>query len=288
MRTRQRILLALAGLLLAAGMTYAQSPFPYAKILQGDATTVQFKLAKVVASVEVLMATTDTNGYSGVCVNACGVAGSQTIAFAGQIVVIMDATATAGHYVQISATTNGDGRDSGASTYPTAGGSVIGRVITGCSGAQCKATVDLFPAESSTPSTVGARRVCDITVGDTSAASAITNAQLGPQKRICYISAAATILEMDVAADAGTPNVIVARNTAGTPVNIVSAALATAASGGIACSNTGGTTGLDGATTCSATLQNTTVAQGAYIELVSGTAGGTAKLFTVHIIYSIN
>jgi hypothetical protein len=95
----------------------------------------------------------------------------------------------------------------------------------------------------------------------------------------------ATILEMDVNADGGTPNVIVGRNHAGTISNIVSSALATAASGGIACSNTGGTTGLNGVTTCSATLQNTSLAVGDYLELVSGTAGGTAKFFVVHIIY---
>jgi hypothetical protein len=131
------------------------------------------------------------------------------------------------------------------------------------------------------------RRVCDIVIGDESA-SALTNAQMGPQKRMCYIPGASTVVEIDVSADGGTPNVIVAKNHAGTVTNILSSALATAASGGIACSNTGGTTGIDGATTCSATLQNGSVAAGDYFELVSGTAGGTAKLMTVHVIYAIN
>jgi hypothetical protein len=134
---------------------------------------------------------------------------------------------------------------------------------------------------------VNTRQTCDIPVGDTSA-SALANAQLGPQSRICYIPAAATIVEMDVNADAGTPNVIVGRNHAGTIANVVSAALATAASGGIACTNTGGTTGIDGATTCTNTLQNTSLSAGDYLELVSGTAGGTAKFFVVHVIYTIN
>jgi hypothetical protein len=101
---------------------------------------------------------------------------------------------------------------------------------------------------------VNTRRVCDIPIGDESG-GALTNGQLGPQKRLCYIPAAATIVEVDVSADAGTPSIIVGNNAAGTVANIVSAALATAASGGIACSNTAGTTGIDGATTCSATLQ---------------------------------
>jgi hypothetical protein len=134
---------------------------------------------------------------------------------------------------------------------------------------------------------VNTRRVCDIVVGDESG-SALTNGQLGPQKRLCYIPAAATIVEMDVSADAGTPSVIVGNNAAGTVTNIVSAALATAASGGIACSKTTAVVGIDGSTVCSATLQNTSLAAGSYLELVSGTAGGTAKLMTIHVIYTIN
>ncbi len=134
---------------------------------------------------------------------------------------------------------------------------------------------------------VNTRRVCDILVGDTSG-SAITSGQMGPQSRVCYIPAAATIVEMDVNADAGTPNVIVGVNHAGSISNIVSGALATAASGGIACSNTGGTTGINGATTCSSTLQNTSMVAGDYLELVSGTPGGTAKLFAAHVIYTVN
>lgn len=130
-------------------------------------------------------------------------------------------------------------------------------------------------------------RSCDIPIGDTSA-SALTNGQLGPQKRLCYMTDTATVIEVAVAADAGTPNVITGVNHAGTTVNLVSTALATAASGGIACSNTTGAAGRDGTTTCSSTLQNTAILPGDYIELVSGTAGGTAKLMAVHVLYSIH
>lgn len=130
-------------------------------------------------------------------------------------------------------------------------------------------------------------RTCDIPINDTSG-SAITSGQMGPQSRVCFIPAASTIVEMDVNADAGTPNIIVGRNHAGTIANIVSGALATAASGGIACSNTGGTTGINGATTCSSTLQNTSLSAGDYLELVSGTPGGTAKFFVVHVVYTVN
>lgn len=128
---------------------------------------------------------------------------------------------------------------------------------------------------------------CDIPIGDTNG-SAIVNGQLGPQIALCFIPTAATILEIDVKADAGTPNIIVAREIGGTVTNLLSGALATAASGGRACANVGGTLGIDNATTCSATLQNTTVAAGSYLQLVSGMAGGTAKLFTIHVTYLPN
>ncbi len=135
---------------------------------------------------------------------------------------------------------------------------------------------------------VNTRRVCDIIIGDTTG-SAITNGQLGPQKRLCFVPAAATVVEIDVSADAGTPNVIVQNiHGASTTADYLSGALATAASGGIACSNTGGTTGIDGATTCTNTLQNTSIAAGDYIQLKSGTAGGTAKLMSIHVIYTVN
>jgi len=115
----------------------------------------------------------------------------------------------------------------------------------------------------------------------------LTSGQLGPQLRLCYVPVNATILELDVAADAGTPNVIVSRNHAGSITNIVSGALATASSGGIACSNTGGTLGIDGATTCTNTLQNTALVPGDYLGLVSGSPS-TAKLMTIHVIYKVN
>ena len=127
---------------------------------------------------------------------------------------------------------------------------------------------------------------CDIYINGVSTGSALTNAQLGPETRQCYIPFAATIVEMVVSADAGTPNIIIGRNHAGAIANIVSGALATAASGGIACSNTGGTLGLDNATTCTNTLQNTSLARGDYLQEVSGAAGGAAKAMAVHVIYA--
>jgi len=89
-------------------------------------------------------------------------------------------------------------------------------------------------------------------------------------------------------ADAGTPNVIAQRSHLGSATALLSGALATAASGAVACSNTGGTTGLDGTTTCTNTLQNTSVAVGDWIGLTSGTAGGVAKRMSVAITFTVN
>lgn len=129
---------------------------------------------------------------------------------------------------------------------------------------------------------------CDFAFGDTSSASVLVNGQLGPQVGVCFVPAASTVVEVDVRADAGTPNIIVGGELAGTVSNFTSSALATAAAGARACSNTGGTTGIDGSTTCSGTLQNTSIAAGTYLQAVSGTAGGTAKWMTAHVIYKIN
>jgi hypothetical protein len=136
-------------------------------------------------------------------------------------------------------------------------------------------------------STAALRRTCMMIIGADNG-TALANADLGPQGRQCFVPAGSTVVEVTVAADAGTPNIIPAKNHAGSASNLVSSALATAGSGGIACSNTGGTTGLDGVTTCSATLQNTSLAVGDWIELTSGTAGGTAKRMSVAVTWTVN
>jgi pectate lyase len=131
-------------------------------------------------------------------------------------------------------------------------------------------------------------RVCMLPVDQDNAASPIVDGDLGPQGRLCFVPYNATVIEITVAADAGTPNVIVARNHAGTLANLTSSALATGSAGALACSNTGGTAGLDGVTTCSGTLQNTSLSKGDWLELRSGTAGGTAKRMSIAVTYTIN
>jgi hypothetical protein len=136
-------------------------------------------------------------------------------------------------------------------------------------------------------SAASSRRPCTLVVGGDTLSVALQNSDLS-QARWCYLPYGATIVEIMVSADAGTPNVIVGRNHAGTVSNLTSAALATAAAGALACSNVGGTTGFDATTTCSATLQNTSISSGDWLDLVSGTAGGTAKRMTISVTYTVN
>jgi hypothetical protein len=127
------LIVALTGLSFAS---HAQSPsaFPYAKAAPNDTSvgTTQFTLTKLNSSGNaVIMATIDTVGYSGVCISNCGKAGTAWIAFAGIVPVMVENTTTTGHYVQIGSTTGGNGHDTGATTYPSSGGDVIGKVQTG-------------------------------------------------------------------------------------------------------------------------------------------------------------
>jgi hypothetical protein len=132
------------------------------------------------------------------------------------------------------------------------------------------------------------KQSCDLTFGSAkSGMTPLANADLGPQPGVCFIPGAATVVEIDVRANTGTPAIIMGIDHAGTVNNLVSAALATAASGGRACSKTTAVAGID-TTTCSATLQNTAIAAGDYIQAVSGVADGVATWMTVHVVYTIN
>jgi hypothetical protein len=95
-------------------------------------------------------------------------------------------------------------------------------------------------------------------------------------------------VEITVGADAGTPSVIVAKNHLGTLTDL-SAALATAPSGGLACANgTGSGTGIDGATTCTVQLTSGALAAGDWIETHSSASAGTAKRMSISITYTVD
>jgi hypothetical protein len=86
----------------------------------------------------------DTGEVIGVCTAGCGTTGSATITLMGRVSLAFDGSTTANHYIQISAATNGDGTDAGA-TYPTSG-QVNGRVLSTNVGSGTY-SIDLFPSE---------------------------------------------------------------------------------------------------------------------------------------------
>lgn len=138
----------------------AQSAYPYAYQIPNDPTTgtTQFTLTKLTSAGQaVVMATTDTHGYIGVCVDNCGKTGSAWIAFVGPVPVVMENTATILHYVQVGSTTGGEGHDTGATTFPTSGGDVIGVIQTAATSGN-PATVMLDP-ESAVPLTASTQTI---------------------------------------------------------------------------------------------------------------------------------
>ncbi len=130
------------------------------------------------------------------------------------------------------------------------------------------------------------RTVC-IPFGSKNATAVLADADLADND-LYPIVLPSTLIEVTVRGDAGTPSVFVGRDRGGSVANLTSSSLTTASSGGVACSNVGGTTSIFGTTTCSSTLQNTSLSVGDWIVPVSGTAGGTAKQMSVCVTWTIN
>ncbi len=137
---------------------------------------------------------------------------------------------------------------------------------------------------------VNTRHTCTIVVPGSGASGVLVDADFGTtiDGTDCFIAAPSTLVEVTVRADTGTPTVITRRDRLGTAVNIVSSSLATAAAGAQACSKATAVTGLDGTTTCAATLQNTSLSAGDWLGVTSGVAGGTAHRMSIAITYTVN
>ena len=143
----RKIIALFLPMLLAVSAFAACPPQTYSVPNDPSTGTTLNKLAKINSSGNaVIMVTTDTSGYAGLAVQSAGTSGTVCLAFQGIWPVIMDATSTIQHYVTISASVNGDGSDSGATTYP-ATGAVVGRVQTASTGAAGVSLIDLFPPE---------------------------------------------------------------------------------------------------------------------------------------------
>lgn len=131
-------------------------------------------------------------------------------------------------------------------------------------------------------------------LGADNAAADLVDADIGPQGRIFLVPVAATVIEITVSANAGTPNAIVQKNHAGTATDLVSATLATASSGAVACAATGAAC-LDG-TVKSGTVSIVTagsanvLAAGDWIQTKAGSgfASSGAKRLSVCLTYTVN
>lgn len=186
-----------------------------------------------------------------------------------------------------SALTPGIGHSLTDNSTPCGPGGGGGEKATSCPANQFMTGEDASGNAICAAASATTTRVCNIVAGGDSA-PILANTDIAPQSFQCDIPKTATVLEVDVRADTGTPSVIVGFITpVGVVSNLVSAPLATAGSGGKACANAAGGLGVDGVTTCSATLQNATVAIGSYFETISATAGGAAHLHTVSVIFTM-
>jgi hypothetical protein len=149
---------------------------------------------------------------------------------------------------------------------------------------------DLTNIAASNMTVVNTRRTCMIVVGADNGA-VLGNTDIAPLGQQCYVPFAATIVEINVRADNGTPSVVVQRRRgASTTAVLLSATLATASSGGAACAMSAvSQTCIDGTTSSgSVTLSNMTLNAGDWIETSSATAGGTAKRMSIAVVYTVN
>ncbi len=246
-------------------------------------------------------ASTPATGEVVATVGATNSCGSPPCLIAGNLFMTPDIVASGG-------AGNGGGGGNGSRSFQniTSGSNTTATMTVGTGGSLAPTGSGTLQANTYSANTVNSaamavvntRRVCSMVVGADNAAAALADADIGPQGQQCKVPYAATVVEVDVNADAGTPSAIVRKKhcatfttgvcTSWTSTDFLSGALAAAASNFDACSNTGGTTGLDGGTTCSNTLQNTSIAAGDWIELKSGTAGGTAKRLSVDVVYVVN
>jgi len=130
--------------------------------------------------------------------------------------------------------------------------------------------------------------------GADNASADLADADIGPQGRVFMVPVAATVTEITVAANAGTPNVIVQKNHAGAATDLVSGTLATGAAGIVACAATGAAC-LDGSaksgTVTLVTAGSANVlAAGDWIQTKTGSgfASTGAKRLSVCVTYTVN
>jgi len=130
--------------------------------------------------------------------------------------------------------------------------------------------------------------------GTDNASSDLVDADIGPQGRIFMVPVAGTVIEVTVSANAGTPSVILQKNHTGTATDLVSAQLATAASGAVACAATGSAcldgTAKSGTVTIVTAASANVLAAGDWIQTKTGSgfASTGAKRLSACVTYTVN
>jgi hypothetical protein len=135
---------------------------------------------------------------------------------------------------------------------------------------------------------VNTRRTCMMTVGD--GANTVASGDYAPFKvNRCYIPYAATIVEVLLQSDAGTPSVqLQKRHGASTVTDLLSGALAAAGTTKTCAMSATSQTCIDGTTSSgSITVSTTSLAAGDYIEVKSGTAS-TETNMTIAVTFTVN
>lgn len=123
------------------------------------------------------------------------------------------------------------------------------------------------------------RKTCSIVLGADNGA-ALASADIAPQLEQCFVPQGGTVLEVTVSSNIGICAVTPAIQHGASNLNLLSGAILSPNSGGIACANVSGSLGLDGVTLCTATLINTALSTGDWLGLASGgiSTGNTTRL----------
>jgi hypothetical protein len=177
----------------------------------------------------------------------------------------------------------------GSGTSSTLTGLVRGS-LSAMTAAELSGDVTTSGSNAATLATKHKTRESCFDFGADNASSDLVDADIGPQGQIFRVPVGGTVNEVAISANAGTPSVIVRINHAGTAADLTSAALVTAAAGGVACAKTSAVAGEDGVTTCSATLQNTSLAAGDWIQTKTGSgfASTGATRLSVCVAWTVN
>jgi hypothetical protein len=149
-------------------------------------------------------------------------------------------------------------------------------------------TVTSSSVVSSDMAVVNTRRTCSIQVGD--GTNTVVSGDYSPFKApSCKVPYAATIVEIDIQTDAGTPTILLERRRgAATLADLLSGALA--ANGTTTMCALGSTSGtcIDGTTSSGTiTLSNTSLNAGDVIEVKSGTAS-TETSARISVVFTVN